>query len=184
MHGGGTRYCVAFTFVFLMLLLTGCRFLTRPVESPGQGPVPHRNALEVAHMINLYRAGLGLDTLEWDNRLFAVALGHSIDMRLRHFFSHINPDGNDSFVRLALAGIRYERAGENIARGQTSPASVMRSWLFSPAHRHNIENPCYSYQGIGYDSVGHFWTHVFVSPPEKVEPHVGGVLFIRGMMGI
>jgi len=121
-------------------------------------------------MVNLYRASLGLDTLQWDNRLFTVALGHSIDMRTRHFFSHINPDGNGSFVRLALAGIRYDRAGENLARGQTSPSSVMRSWLFSPAHRHNIENPYFSCQGIGFDSVSHFWTHVFISPPTQFKP--------------
>jgi len=134
-------------------------------------------------MVNLYRISLGLDTLQWDNRLFAVALGHSIDMRVRHFFSHINPDGNDSFVRLALAGIRYDRAGENIARGQTSPSSVMRSWLFSPAHRHNIENQCFTCQGIGYDSVGRFWTHVFISPPIRVKPN-GEIRFLRGMMSI
>lgn len=43
----------------------------------------------------------------------------------------------------------FSRAGENIAWGQDTPASVMNSWLWSPGHRRNIMSTGFNKLGCG-----------------------------------
>ena len=84
----------------------------------------------------------------------------------RDFFSHNTPDGKTPFDRMKAAGISYVAAGENIAAGQSSPQSVMESWLNSPGHRKNILNPNFEYIGIGIargGSYGIYWAQEFAT---------------------
>jgi len=66
---------------------------------------------------------------------------------------------------MADAGIRYRRAGENIARGQPTPEDVHRSWMNSTGHRRNILDRDYGRIGVGYVACDgprrHYWTQVF-----------------------
>ncbi|HEY7728030.1 MAG TPA: CAP domain-containing protein, partial [Candidatus Eisenbacteria bacterium] len=103
-----------------------------------------------------------LAPLTWDPRVAAVAEGHSRDMVDRSYFSHVSPDGETPWDRLAAAGISYSAAGENIAYGYPTGSAVLAAWLGSPGHRANIENPSFTRHGVGL--VGTYWTHVFIRP--------------------
>lgn len=107
---------------------------------------------------NLERTGRGLPPLSWDGQLAAVALRNSREMDRRHYFAHVNPDGEDLFARLDRAGYRWKEAGENIIFSARLPAdadpdlvgkSLVRLWMASPSHRSNILAPYYSLSGSG-----------------------------------
>jgi uncharacterized protein YkwD len=89
------------------------------------------------------------------------------------YFAHDNPDGLDPFARMAAAGYSGLTMGENIAKGQQSPAEVLRGWMDSPGHCVNIMNPQYTELGVGFfagmsDSqtynVNTLWTQNFGAP--------------------
>jgi uncharacterized protein YkwD len=80
-------------------------------------------------------------------------------MASQNFFNHNSLDGRTPFDRLSEAGIRYMTAGENIALGQTSAASVLNSWMRSDGHRANILNPQFKRLGLG--AASQRWVQVF-----------------------
>jgi uncharacterized protein YkwD len=83
-------------------------------------------------------------------------------MAARDFFDHTNPDGDGPGERVTAAGYRWATYGENIAKGQRTPAQVMESWMNSPGHRANILNCSFEEIGIGlHDGGGPYWTQVF-----------------------
>jgi uncharacterized protein YkwD len=49
----------------------------------------------------------------------------------------------------AILKLGFSRAGENIAMGQKTPESVLRSWLWSPGHRANILSRNFNRLGCG-----------------------------------
>lgn len=151
----------------LALMLMACGGDTDQPTSPPDGGLPPTavspSVAELVDLVNAHRTALGLAPLEWHSGVAAVAQAHSDDMVARGFFSHTNPDGESPFDRLRAAGIAYSAAGENIAYGYPTPASVLAAWLGSEGHRANIENPSYTHHGVGL--AGTHWTHVFVREP-------------------
>ncbi|CAN5333791.1 hypothetical protein BH20GEM2_BH20GEM2_13550 [soil metagenome] len=117
---------------------------------------------ELTLELNRYRASVGCGELTWDDGAAHVAQGHSDDMVIRNFFSHVNPDGKSPFDRLRDARIDYRIAGENIAKGYSTGHTVLDAWLASPSHRANIEDCRYTQHGVGLDHDR--WTQVFVTP--------------------
>jgi uncharacterized protein YkwD len=75
---------------------------------------------------------------------------HSMDMGENDYFAHDNQDGLDPFARMAAAGYAGLTMGENIAKGQQSPAEVLHGWMDSPGHCVNIMNPQYTELGVGF----------------------------------
>jgi uncharacterized protein YkwD len=62
-------------------------------------------------------------------------------------------------------GIKYTAAGENIAKGQQTPESVMRAWMNSSGHKANILSSKYDQIGVGFvtDSRGTtYWVQEFI----------------------
>jgi uncharacterized protein YkwD len=70
---------------------------------------------------------------------------------------------------LDAAGYSGGGWGENIARGQSSPQSVMEGWMDSPGHCRNIMNDNYTLIGVGHylggggggPGSGNNWTQTF-----------------------
>ncbi len=121
----------------------------------------------VWEITNEERAKAGLPALQYDENLAEVARAHSVDMDLRSFFAHDNPDGQTPFDRMEAAGFRYSYAAENIAWNQRSPEAVMTAWMNSPGHRANILNPNVTYVGIGLHIAAdgsYYWTQNFLKP--------------------
>jgi uncharacterized protein YkwD len=101
-------------------------------------------------------------------RLFSKTLAES------GTFSHDGPDGSTVETRLNAAGYtRRSTWGENIAKGQTTPAQVVTGWLDSDGHCANIMNPNFTQIGVGFFSLPSatpkgrptlLWTQDFAKP--------------------
>ena len=75
---------------------------------------------------------------------------HSKDMADRMFFAHNSPDGENPGTRMKEAGYVGSGWGENIARGQRTPAEVVMGWMDSDGHCSNIMNASFNQIGVGY----------------------------------
>lgn len=101
--------------------------------------------------------------LSMNPSLQCAARNHSMDMNVRNFFSHTNPDGQGPGYRISLAGYTFSWWGENIAWGYSTPTAVVNGWMNSPGHCANIMNANFTEIGVGYYS-GHYWTQTFGRP--------------------
>lgn len=127
-----------------------------------RNPVLTRTEDKVIALVNLERARRGLRTLLIDERLRRAARRHSADMARRGYFAHQGLRGQSPFDRMLAEGFE-DPAGENIASGQETPASVMRAWMQSIPHRRNILHEDFRTIGVGLHlSKGiPFWTQNF-----------------------
>jgi uncharacterized protein YkwD len=108
-----------------------------------------RNLAAVRHavlcLVNRERSSRGLPALREDRRLDRSAQGWTDTMVRSGQFSH----GANFAGRISAAGFRWSQAGENIATGYPTAASVMAGWMASPGHCRNILDPGFSAIGIG-----------------------------------
>lgn len=123
-------------------------------------------AEQVLALVNEERTSRGIEPVAWNEPAAVAAYDHAVDMDVRNFFDHDNPDGESPGTRLAQAGVGGRGWGENIARGQADPTSVMYAWMNSPGHRANILNPTYRYLGVGVHTGvdGPWWVQDFLTP--------------------
>lgn len=122
---------------------------------------------EVIRLVNVQRAKNGLQALTAHWELSRVARYKSQDMVNKGYFSHQSPTYGSPFTMMQSFGIRFSSGGENIAKGQRSPAEVMNSWMNSPGHRSNILSPSFTHIGVGLakDRNGvAYWTQMFMKP--------------------
>ena len=117
---------------------------------------------EVIRLVNEIRVQNGLRELTYDWELARVARFKSQDMKENRYFSHTSPVYGMPFQMMKSFGISYRSAGENIAKGQTSPQAVVNAWMNSSGHRANILNSSYTHIGIGYVASGNYWTQMFI----------------------
>ncbi|MFC5906803.1 CAP domain-containing protein [Streptacidiphilus monticola] len=117
---------------------------------------------EVLRLVNIQRAQAGCGALKASKPLDGLAQSFSHEMAVRNFFSHTDPDGKTPWDRAKALGIT-NLGGENIARGQQTPAAVMDAWMHSPGHRANILNCSYHSLGVGayFAPGGPWWTQDF-----------------------
>ncbi|MFD3413970.1 sigma-70 family RNA polymerase sigma factor [Streptomyces cyaneofuscatus] len=136
----------------------------KPPPPPAPAPAPPASeGGQVLQIVNTERAKEGCGPVTSNDLLATAAQRHSADMASRDYFSHTSPDGTDPGDRITAAGYRWSTYGENIAKGQRTPADVMQAWMDSPGHRANILNCSFKEMGIGkVDSGGGpVWTQKF-----------------------
>ncbi|MFF8638789.1 sigma-70 family RNA polymerase sigma factor [Streptomyces pilosus] len=126
-----------------------------PAAPPAGGP-----AAQVLSLTNTERAKAGCGPVKLDDRLARAAQLHSEDMSANDYFSHTGQNGS-SFVDRAKAQGHPSPGAENIARGQSSAASVMDAWMNSEGHRANILNCSLNSLGVGVTRNDWTWTQVF-----------------------
>lgn len=137
--------------------------------SPAASPAfrsPHASSAATAHqlvdqmlqLLNADRAQAGLDPLTLDRRLTWLALSHSRDMVVRHYFGHAAPGDQDAMDRFDRAGIPYTDAGENLGQAGGQPltveidalnAAMMAEPLDGTSHHDVIVDPGLHRVGIG-----------------------------------
>ena len=120
---------------------------------------------EVVRLVNVERAKVGLKELSFNAELSNVATLKSQDMINKNYFSHTSPTYGSPFDMMKKFNISYRAAGENIAKGQKTPAEVVKAWMNSQGHRENILNSKYTEIGVGVakDSKGTlYWTQMFI----------------------
>lgn len=116
----------------------------------------------VIELTNAQRRKNGLKDLQADAALSNVARTKSNDMRSKNYFSHTSPTYGSPFDMMRDFGISYKSAGENIAKGQTTPEQVVDAWMNSEGHRKNILSADYTHIGVGYSESGNYWTQMFI----------------------
>ncbi|MCX4679381.1 sigma-70 family RNA polymerase sigma factor [Streptomyces sp. NBC_01433] len=133
-----------------------------PAPKPAP-PAPPSISEQVTELVNTEREKEGCAPVRGNGLMSTAAQGHSADMATRNYFSHTSPDGTDPGDRLTAAGYRWSTYGENIAKGQRTPADVMSSWMDSPGHRANILNCSFKEIGVGMRNTGSgpVWTQNF-----------------------
>lgn len=104
---------------------------------------------------NAARAAEGHAALAWDDGLARTARQHAAELARRRMLDHTGatPATRTLADRLARAGSPYTSVGENLAFevGARDPvATVVRGWLESPPHRHNLMLP--DFDRVGYGS--------------------------------
>jgi uncharacterized protein YkwD len=115
---------------------------------------------QVIALVNDERTQAGCQPLADESHLTKAAQDYSDDMAARNFFAHTNPEGVTFDQRIKTAG--YSKPGaENIAKGQTSAAQVMDSWMNSEGHRANILNCSLTKIGVGFTKAGNYWVQDF-----------------------
>jgi uncharacterized protein YkwD len=135
-------------------------------------------------LINSERRKNNIKPLVLDEQLSNIARAHSQDMANRHFFEHVNPDGESPRDRVRLAGYNCPRiVGENIFQNNlysrvtitgdrktydwNSPdeiaTSTVHGWMNSSGHRKNILEVNYVKTGVGIAIAGEkvYITQVF-----------------------
>ncbi|ASN06908.1 CAP domain-containing protein [Virgibacillus necropolis] len=117
---------------------------------------------QVVELTNNERVERGLNPLKVDVELSKVAREKSRDMSVNNYFSHNSPTYGSPFDMMKSYGIDYRSAGENIARGQTTPEQVVNGWMNSDGHRANILSEKFTHIGVGYVADGNYWTQQFI----------------------
>ncbi|WP_442881360.1 CAP domain-containing protein [Clostridium sp.] len=142
--------------------------LERDIKSfinSGSGSSNEVNSIEkqVFDLVNKERVKAGLKPMILDSKISDVARIKSKDMADNNYFSHNSPTYGTPFDMMKKFGIKYGHAGENIAKGQPTAASVMEAWMNSPGHRANILSTNFGKIGIGYVKAGNttYWTQMF-----------------------
>ncbi|TDH65162.1 uncharacterized protein CCR75_000230 [Bremia lactucae] len=126
----------------------------------------NRHQLEMLNAVNRERAIVGLYPLCMNTKLQNVALGHSIDMAVKNYMSHIGSDGSTVQQRIQTARYDSIAAGENVAAGNLTVAQVMKAWMNSTNHRANILRQKITMFGCGYaynqkSTYKYYWTQNF-----------------------
>ncbi|HTF57650.1 MAG TPA: CAP domain-containing protein [Planctomycetota bacterium] len=109
------------------------------------------NEAELEALVNAHRAELDLEPVTILPELRELAREHSTNMGAHDpaFFDHRTPEGDLPEDRAARR-IEFTSIGENIAAGQSAAEAVYRSWLASPSHRANLEDPRWTHMGAGH----------------------------------
>jgi uncharacterized protein YkwD len=101
----------------------------------------------VVCLINRQRNERGLPGLTVSVQLNSSAEDWTNFMVSTHIFTH---GPGDAFAnRISAAGYDWQDAGENIATGYLTPASVVAAWMASPDHCRNILDPSFRNVGTG-----------------------------------
>ena len=92
--------------------------------------------IEVLELINAHRIGLGLNSLDNNSTIKAVAFTHT------DYMVEVDNVSHDNFYKRRISLEDREDArivSENVAYGYTSAESLVNAWLNSPGHRSTIE---------------------------------------------
>lgn len=150
-----------------------------PTSAPQENPLESYKE-EVVDLVNIERTNAGLPPMKYNTFLEKAAQAHGDDMQARDYFEHHSPEGTSAEARIKASGYLNEfeaclctksySVGENLAKGQTTPAEAIETWMNSIDHRVNILNPDFSEIGIGItpitdenagNFIGYFWVQNF-----------------------
>jgi len=142
-----------------------------PTPTPPETSTPSVSGLsaiemEVVRLVNIERQKEGLKPFTASSELSNVARKKSEDMARNNYFSHTSPTYGSPFDMMKSFGIKYNTAGENIAKGQLSAQSVVTGWMNSPGHRANIMNASFNKIGVGHyksNNGTNLWTQMFTN---------------------
>ena len=99
-------------------------------------------------LTNKERQNVGVGALVMNDKLSQAASEKADDMLQYNYWAHNSPTGKTPWVFIKSAGYSYVYAGENLARGFTTPDDVIKAWMASPDHQANMLSS--NYQDVGF----------------------------------
>jgi outer membrane biosynthesis protein TonB len=136
--------------IFLLVLFAAIKLviiLVLPMPTLRASDLTADNILQA---INSQRNARNLTTLNTNSMLSSAAQSKADDMQARHYFAHVDPDGNYIWPKIVAAGYTpYLQLGENLAIEFYDTESLVAAWMNSPTHRANILNDGFKDQGMG-----------------------------------
>lgn len=140
--------------LILAMLVFFCISITPTIFAEEVSAAANSYEYQVLDLINEERSKIGVTPLKMDKELFDAAKLRTNELKIK--FSHTRPDGSSCFT------VSSKVRGENIAYGQSTPQSVMNTWMNSEGHRSNILNPDFKSVGIGYVKGNpSYWVQLF-----------------------
>ncbi len=136
---------------------------------------------ELLTLTNQARQEAGVGALRFSYQLGQAAQRHTQAMGTQNFFSHTGKDNSTFASRIAATGYQYTAIGENLAAGQTTPQSVVQSWLNSPSHKANLLAANFTevgfglYNATGSSDFGLYWAQELGQPsggPTRAEVYI------------
>lgn len=103
---------------------------------------------QLLFLTNQERRNVGAGELVMDNRLSEAAERKAEDMFKYGYWAHNSPTGKTPWAFIKQAGYKYVYAGENLARGFSTPEDVVRAWMASPDHKANMLST--NYRDVGF----------------------------------
>jgi uncharacterized protein YkwD len=129
-----------------------------------------RMADQVVQLVNLERAGRGLQPVLVNAKLQEAASDYCCRMVAERFFGHRDPITDEGPAARAVASkYKFYAVGENLAAGQETPADVMKVWMESPPHRDLILGPNWKELGVSVRTGGEhsiYWVQEFGDPAD------------------
>jgi len=140
-----------------------------PQKAPGASTTKPANSIqqsaierELLDRANAEREQAKLSPLSVEHLISLAARMHASNMADRKTLSHeLNSQGVGE--RLNQLGFGWVECGENIARGQETPAEAIGSWMNSPGHRANLLGATYTHIGVACSQAPDgqkYWTMV------------------------
>jgi uncharacterized protein YkwD len=163
----------------VQLTLLGSRALDKE-RQPGQPPTPpappspptdlSAGEAYLLKAINEERVKVGLQPVQIDSTITAIARSRSADMAERNYFSHQTPDGTNFLDAVTETRMSYKLAGEILAKNNYSDdkadSVAMDSYMGSPTHKALILNGRFQWAGVGHvkssEDNMHYYTVVFI----------------------
>lgn len=140
-----------------------------PTPSPAPAPSDGLTAREqqMLDLINKDRIAYGLQPLQADLRLTALARLKSQDIVNNNYFDHVSPTYGTAFDMFRANNISFLRGGENLSKAGNVLVSHMRL-MNSTNHRANLLTPQFTHVGIGIvdnQPSGIVVTEMFIQKP-------------------
>jgi len=137
-------------FLFI-LFFVAAGLLVTPLRQSQPGVLGISYSISTSDLLSLtnqQRVANGLTPLIMNDQLTNAAQMKSTDMFAKDYWAHFAPDGTSPWYWFLKAGYQYNYAGENLARGFTTPPDVVNAWMNSPEHRANMLSS--NYNDVGF----------------------------------
>jgi len=136
---------IVFTLLAVLIgLVSNISIVDGPYTLPSE-------LLGIDSKVNAVRAEKGLKPLKLDGRLSRSAAVKAKHMETNNYWSHDAPDGTTPWSFIKSEGVRYSKAGENLAKCHNTIDQAVSAWVNSPAHYKNIVGE-YSHFGFGHST--------------------------------
>lgn len=104
---------------------------------------------QLLSLTNKERQDAGVNPLNFNEKLTEAATKKAQDMFEYNYWAHNSPNGKTPWIFIKSSGYKYVYAGENLARGFTTPEDAIKAWMTSSAgHRENMLSS--NYQDVGF----------------------------------
>ena len=144
------HFSLAKAILLLLAVFIGLRLIYWHLFLPDRVRASDLTIQNILEAVNHERGLRNLVLLNTDSRLSSAAQSKSDDMQARHYFNHVDPDGNYIWPKIVAAGYTpYLQLGENLAIEFYSTESLVNAWMNSPTHRANVLNEGFRDQGMG-----------------------------------